>query len=98
MPQSSLLEVWEGAKGNQFAPSIGKDSQFTVGFSLLALGILLSGYFGLSTCFRCARKYSSFTYPFLDRSIINLPLVGVPAAFAIGFGAVYMICAVGVYV
>ncbi|OBT44660.1 hypothetical protein VE02_01329 [Pseudogymnoascus sp. 03VT05] len=80
MPQSSLREVWEGAVGNQFAPSISKDSQFSLGFSLLALGILLSGYFGL------------------NRSVTNLPLVGVPAALAIGFGAVYMICAVGVYV
>ncbi|OBT74118.1 hypothetical protein VF21_07099 [Pseudogymnoascus sp. 05NY08] len=78
MPQSSLREVWEGAVGNQFAPSISKDSQFSLGFSLLAFGILLSGYF--------------------DRSVTNLPLVGVPAALAIGFGAVYMICAVGVYV
>jgi hypothetical protein len=48
MPQSSLREVWEGAVGNSFAPSISKDSQFSLGFSLLALGILLGGYFGLS--------------------------------------------------
>lgn len=98
MPQSSLREVWEGAVGNQFAPTISKDSQFSLGFSLLALGILLSGYFGLSKNHRCTQKYSSFTYTFLDRSVTTLPLVGIPAALAIGFGAVYMICAVGVYV
>ncbi|KAJ4365501.1 hypothetical protein N0V95_000436 [Ascochyta clinopodiicola] len=34
----------------------------------------------------------------LNRSFANLPLVGAPASIAFGFGAVYMICAVGVYV
>lgn len=46
--ESSLHGVWESAVGNSFVPTIGKDSQFTVGFSLLVLGILLSGFFGLS--------------------------------------------------
>ncbi|KAF2637427.1 hypothetical protein P280DRAFT_407103 [Massarina eburnea CBS 473.64] len=34
----------------------------------------------------------------LNRSFINLPLLGVPASIAFGFGSVLMICAVGVYV
>lgn len=34
----------------------------------------------------------------LNRSIVTLPLLGIPASLAFGFGAVYMICAVGVYV
>ncbi|KAF1971600.1 hypothetical protein BU23DRAFT_470338 [Bimuria novae-zelandiae CBS 107.79] len=34
----------------------------------------------------------------LNRSILSLPVLGVPASLAFGFGAVYMICAVGVYV
>lgn len=34
----------------------------------------------------------------LNRALVNLPLLGVPASLAFGFGAVYMICAVGVYV
>ncbi|KAF2493594.1 hypothetical protein BU16DRAFT_465134 [Lophium mytilinum] len=34
----------------------------------------------------------------LNRSIVTLPVLGVPASLAFGFGAVYMICAVGVYV
>lgn len=34
----------------------------------------------------------------LNRSIVTLPIIGVPASLAVGFGAVYMICAVGVYV
>ncbi|KAF2454755.1 hypothetical protein BDY21DRAFT_290944 [Lineolata rhizophorae] len=34
----------------------------------------------------------------INRSIATLPLYGIPASLAFGFGAVYMICAVGVYV
>ncbi|KAH6672640.1 hypothetical protein F5X68DRAFT_235727 [Plectosphaerella plurivora] len=34
----------------------------------------------------------------LNRSILNIPLLGVPASAAIAFGTVYMFCAVGVYV
>ncbi|ROV96350.1 hypothetical protein VPNG_09055 [Cytospora leucostoma] len=34
----------------------------------------------------------------LNRSIINLSLIGVPASVAIAYGTVYMFCAVGVYV
>ncbi|KAH7065307.1 hypothetical protein B0J12DRAFT_30691 [Macrophomina phaseolina] len=34
----------------------------------------------------------------LTRSIATLPVLGVPASLAFGFGSVYMICAVGVYV
>lgn len=33
-----------------------------------------------------------------NRSLINLPVYGVPAGLAIAFGTVYMFCAVGVYV
>ncbi|KAJ5037214.1 uncharacterized protein L3040_007393 [Drepanopeziza brunnea f. sp. 'multigermtubi'] len=77
--ESSLHKVWESAAGNPFAPTIDKENHFTVGFSLLSLGLLLCGYFGL------------------NRSVLNIPLVGIPASLAIAFGAVYMICAVGVY-
>ncbi|PSN71741.1 hypothetical protein BS50DRAFT_629877 [Corynespora cassiicola Philippines] len=34
----------------------------------------------------------------LNRSFVNLSILGVPASIAFGFGAVYMICAAGVYV
>lgn len=46
--ESSLREVWEGAAANPFRPTVGKDSQFFVGISLLIIGVLLSGLFGLS--------------------------------------------------
>ncbi|KAK1066081.1 hypothetical protein LTR12_008080 [Friedmanniomyces endolithicus] len=34
----------------------------------------------------------------LNNTLKNLPLYGIPASLAFAFGAVYMICAVGVYV
>ncbi|PGH11622.1 hypothetical protein AJ79_04762 [Helicocarpus griseus UAMH5409] len=34
----------------------------------------------------------------LNRSFLSVSLLGVPASLAFGFGAVFMICAVGVYV
>ncbi|CAG7561281.1 hypothetical protein NW752_003511 [Fusarium irregulare] len=34
----------------------------------------------------------------LNRTFINVPLLGVPASLAIAFGVVYMFCGVGVYV
>ncbi|KAN0093902.1 hypothetical protein V8E51_017086 [Hyaloscypha variabilis] len=78
--ESSLHQVWESAVGNPFVPTVGKGSQFLLGFSLLTIGLLLSGLFGL------------------NRSIVNIGALGIPASLAIAFGAVYMICAVGVYV
>lgn len=33
-----------------------------------------------------------------DLNLKNIPILALPASLAFGFGAVYMICAVGVYV
>ncbi|KAK7218085.1 hypothetical protein V2G26_006088 [Clonostachys chloroleuca] len=77
---SSLHEVWQAAAGSPFLPTISKESQFTVGFLLLLIGVALTGYFAL------------------NRSLLNVPLLGVPASAAIAVGTVYMFCAVGVYV
>ena len=41
----SLHDVWEGAAGNPFHPSVAKERQFLVGFSLLLLGILEESFF-----------------------------------------------------
>ncbi|XMA18306.1 hypothetical protein WAI453_011097 [Rhynchosporium graminicola] len=64
---SSLHQVWESAAGNPFVPTIAKDSQFFVGFTLLSIGLLLSGYFGL------------------NRSVLNIPLIGIPASLSIAY-------------
>ncbi|KAI2794757.1 hypothetical protein POX_a01358 [Penicillium oxalicum] len=76
----SLIEVWDAAPANSFQPIVSKDSQFTVGFNLLMIAIVLTGLFGL------------------NRSILSLVSLGVPASMLFGFGAVFTICAVGVYV
>ena len=60
----SLNDVWEAASGNPFYPTVSKERQFFVGFTLLLAGmvilyfggdnvlthvaILLAGFFGLS--------------------------------------------------
>ncbi|KAI1459522.1 hypothetical protein F4805DRAFT_455687 [Annulohypoxylon moriforme] len=77
---SSLHEIWQTAPGSPFLPTVGKGSQFLVGFILLLLGLSLTGAFAL------------------NRSLVNLPIFGVPASLAVAFGTVYMFCAVGVYV
>ncbi|KAF4550794.1 Hypothetical protein D9617_16g015840 [Elsinoe fawcettii] len=80
MASQPLLDVWNTAINSPYEPAIAKGSQFFVGFSLLALTVLLAGFF------------------ILNPSLVNVPVVGLPASLAFGFGAVYMICAVGVYV
>lgn len=45
---SSLHEIWQTAAGSPFLPTIGKGTQFLVGFILLFLGIVLTGVFALS--------------------------------------------------
>ncbi|KAJ9161435.1 hypothetical protein NKR19_g2221 [Coniochaeta hoffmannii] len=77
---SSLHEVWQAASGSPFLPTVGKGSQFFVGFLLLLIGLALGGLFTL------------------NRSLVNVPVLGIPASLAVAFGVVYMFCAVGVYV
>lgn len=83
---SSLHEVWQAAAGSPFYPAINKGSQFWISFLLLVLGIFLTGAFALSM----------FTRPFLallcspsdhpaDRSLINVPVLGIPASLAIAY-------------
>lgn len=79
--ESSLHQVWESAVGNPFVPTIGKDSQFTVGISLLVAGILLSGFFGLSMSI--CPHFDDSSNRNADRSLLNIPLIGVPASLAV---------------
>ncbi|KAI1872237.1 uncharacterized protein JN550_003956 [Neoarthrinium moseri] len=75
---SSLVQQWD-APGSPFLPTIGKGTQFLVGFTLVVLGFTLFGGFAL------------------NRSFVNIPILGVPASLALAFGTVYMFCAVGVW-
>ncbi|KAF2664180.1 DNA repair protein Rad1 [Microthyrium microscopicum] len=92
----NLLQLWEAAKSSPFQPLVAKDLQFFVAFTLLIAAVLLTGVFGLSksTPFHSKCNANNNT----DRSILTLPALGVPASLAFGFGSVFMICAVGVYV
>jgi cell cycle checkpoint protein len=45
---SSLPEVWQAAAGSPFLPAIGKGTQFSVGFVLLLLGVIITAAFALS--------------------------------------------------
>ena len=45
---SSLYELWQSPSATPFLPTIGKNTQFLVGFVLLLLGLSLTGAFALS--------------------------------------------------
>ena len=45
---SSLRDVWTAAESSPFLPAVSKQHQFKIGFGLLLLGLLLSGFFALS--------------------------------------------------
>ncbi|AEO70018.1 uncharacterized protein THITE_2120840 [Thermothielavioides terrestris NRRL 8126] len=98
---SSLHEVWQAAAGSPFVPTVGKGSQFLVAFVLLLIGFSLSGAFALSMPYLCHSNVIQLvllTMRFPDRSLVNLPILAVPASLALAVGVVYMFCAVGVYV
>jgi hypothetical protein len=49
---SSLHEVWQAAAGSPFNPTVGKGTQFPVGFVLLSIGLVAAGLFALSMLLR----------------------------------------------
>lgn len=44
----SLREVWDAAANSPFEPSVGKDSQLTLGLFLIVIGLVLTVLFGLN--------------------------------------------------
>ena len=133
---SPLADVWEAAAASPFQPTIGKETQFTLGFALLfactflsvqatrshantAAALLLTGFFGLSTSTpppqrtaprSCSCSHLPSRRPFASqrtpRRRPSFDSIWVRTsktrrngcANSSRFGAVYMICAVGVYV
>ncbi|KAH6609380.1 hypothetical protein Trco_002726 [Trichoderma cornu-damae] len=51
---SSLHQVWQAAAGSPFIPVVAKESQFTVAFVLLSLGLAITGVFALKERFDMA--------------------------------------------
>ncbi|KAK5109412.1 hypothetical protein LTR62_007078 [Meristemomyces frigidus] len=45
MSASPLHDIWEASASQPFRPTIGKGAQFTVGFTLLLIALVLSGLF-----------------------------------------------------
>lgn len=52
----SVREIWQTADGSPFLPTVGKGSQFLVGFVLVLLGLFLTGAFALSKAILLAIK------------------------------------------
>lgn len=83
---SSLHEVWQAASSQPFLPTVGKNSQFVVGFTLLVGGLLLSAIFAIRMAHPVQPKpigTNADDEP--ERSFANLAVIGVPAALALGF-------------
>lgn len=55
-----LSEIWATAPGTPFLPTVGKESQFLVGFTLLTVGLALSGGFALSKLPSCVVRPGCF--------------------------------------
>ncbi|KAL5119766.1 hypothetical protein ACEQ8H_002372 [Pleosporales sp. CAS-2024a] len=83
---SPLLDVWAAAAAAPYQPALAKNAQLTAGCVLLLLSLVLGAVFGLSMRLHPppAPTHTTLTVRQTDPS---------PT-----FGAVYMICAVGVYV
>ncbi|KAL1902681.1 hypothetical protein Sste5346_001123 [Sporothrix stenoceras] len=60
---SSLHELWQTASGSPFQPTVGKGSQFWVGF------LLLVAAFGLTGSFLLKRSLAGVTYFGLPASL-----------------------------
>lgn len=85
MDSPSLQAVWEAAKGDPFSPAIGKNSQFLTGFSLLTIGLLLSGLFGLSKQHIEAVCMAGVLLILSDRSFLSIGVLGGPASLAFAY-------------
>jgi hypothetical protein len=48
MSGTPLLDIWEASSSQPFQPTISKDAQFNVGFTLLLFGLVCAGLIGLS--------------------------------------------------
>lgn len=82
---SSLQEVWQAAAGSPFLPTVGKGSQFLVGFVLLANGLVGTGVFALSMHSYCGHWRKVLGLICADRSLANLTILGIPSSLAIAY-------------
>ena len=48
MSATPLHDLWEASASQPFQPTLSKDVQLPLGFTLLSIAIILTGLFGLS--------------------------------------------------
>ncbi|KAL1618602.1 hypothetical protein SLS56_010486 [Neofusicoccum ribis] len=83
--QSPLLDIWEASAAQPYYPSVSKNAQFIVGFLLLLTAFILTGIFGLSKKNQAAIDGPAHADKATARSIVTLPVLGVPASLAFGY-------------
>ena len=86
MSVTPLRGLWEASAGQPFYPTVGKGSQFAVGFILLLTAFILTSLFGLSMCsvIQELRSELSILNDTVDNSFKNIPVYGIPASLAFG--------------
>ncbi|KAK3049631.1 hypothetical protein LTR09_009052 [Extremus antarcticus] len=57
MSATPLHDLWEASASQPFQPTFSKDSQFQIGFTLLFIGLLLTGLFGLNNTLKNVPLY-----------------------------------------
>ena len=48
MSATPLKDIWDASVSQPFNPTVGKESQFNVGFTLLLFAVICTSLFGLS--------------------------------------------------
>lgn len=85
MSSTPLQDLWDASASQPFNPAISKEQQFTVGFALLFVALVLTGLFGMSTFKSHGPSQIRNTDNVLDNSLKNLPLFAVPASLTFGY-------------
>ncbi|KAL6701967.1 hypothetical protein J3F84DRAFT_20286 [Trichoderma pleuroticola] len=98
---SSLHQVWQAAAGSPFLPVIAKESQFTIAFALLSLGVAFTGIFALNRSLVSVVVLgvpASLAIAYEAAPLLMCHSIAKYMLIHHSFGTVYMFCAVGVYV
>lgn len=84
MSTPQLRDIWEASASQPFQPTVGKNSQFQIGFSLILFAFILTGLFGLSMLYNYYDMYQHTLTTCSDNTLKNVPLYGIPASLAFG--------------
>lgn len=84
MSSTPLHDIWEASASQPFEASVSKSQQFNIAFTLILVGLICSGLFGLSAFIFLDMQYSYVTNANADNNLKSLPLYGIPASLAFG--------------